>query len=132
MKSVIKLIVNDPSYAAALTLEGYADVASVLAVLRTISCRGSASLFLEDVAATSLCTGRSFRCSNPMLEGWSACTDIVEVVIDTRIPCTPFVQLHRVGANDAVSRTHTGTLNGVAAALGVLEACRAHLSRQVA
>jgi hypothetical protein len=108
MKPTIKLIVNDASYAAGLTLEGYADVASVLIELGTISCRGSASLFLEDVAAASLRSGRPFRCSNPMLESWSACTDIVEVEIDARIPCTPFVQLHRIGASGAVSRTHTG------------------------
>ncbi len=131
MKPTIKLIVNDASYAAGLTLEGYADVASVLIELGTISCRGSASLFLEDVAAASLRSGRPFRCSNPMLESWSACTDIVEVEIDARIPCTPFVQLHSIGANGAVSRTHTGTLSGVAAALGSLQPCGTRFPRRV-
>ena len=123
MKPAIKLVVADAAYSAGLVLEGYSEVRSVLAELHGIACDGSASLFLEAAASLCLRSGRSFRCSDPLLDRGASCRDIVEVEIDARLPGILFVRLHRIEADGRCVRTHTGTLGGVSAALGIVP-CR--------
>ncbi len=132
MSAPIKLVAVDSRYSAGLILAGYPDVAAVVAELRGVACRGSASLFLEDAAMACLRSGHLFDCADPMLDGLSGARDIVVVELDDHMPFIPFVQIHRIDEKGVPVRTNNGTLDGVATALGLLEHRLAQLGRRAA
>lgn len=114
---MLKLVIHDGEHAAGLFLDGCGGVRQLLAELKAVPDRSSASLLLEELALRCLKRGWGFSPADPLVHGCAAGAPIVEIHLDARLPGTPLVSLHQPARDGSPHRWLHGTLDGVVSRL---------------